>query len=169
MFVRFTQMIPAILLMGLLLWALQLRAQDAGMSGARAAQARGAQAYREGDFATSLGHFGTALRLRPNHPGLMYNVAALNALIGNQEAALTLLNKIADMRIFFAAGQDSDFVALRSTEAFRQVLQRFEDLNLPRSDNTVAFKLRERDLVTECVAFDAKTGSFFVSSIHQKK
>jgi sugar lactone lactonase YvrE len=42
-------------------------------------------------------------------------------------------------------------------------------LRTPVGQSTVAFTLSEKDLITEGVAHDPKTGAFFVSSVHRRK
>ena len=146
-----------------------LQAQPHFFQMAQEAYAQGMTAYEAKDYATSLAYFERALNLRPNHPGIMYNVAATGALSGNVEKALGMLNKIADMNVRFPAEKDPDFSLLLGNQNFEKVIQRFNNLEQPVGTPTVAFTLPEKDLVTESVAFDPKTENFFVSSIHKRK
>jgi len=153
----------------LVLSATLLCAQPRFFKVAQEAYAQGMVSYEAKDYTASLEHFEQALDLRPNHPGIMYNVAAMSALTGKSENATGILNKIADMNVRFPAEKDPDFAALRGSKAFARVIQRFDSLERPIGNPTVAFTLPEKDLVTESVAFDPKTNAFFVSSIHKRK
>jgi hypothetical protein len=65
-----------------------------------------------GDYYSGLLYLRDALRWRPSHPDLIYTVAALEAKNGNALTALNLLQRVADMGLFYHVAADSDFVSL---------------------------------------------------------
>ncbi len=146
-----------------------LWAQQSAVKQSRAAYNLGAQAYKAKDFNASQKHFEEALAFRPYHPGLMYTVAALQSLNGNSEDALSLLQEVADMGLVYPVAEDSDFDNIKETESFEHILEKMETAKQPVTNSQVAITLKEKDLVTESVAFDEKTGRFFISSIYKRK
>lgn len=146
-----------------------LWAQQSAVKQSRAAYNLGAQAYKAKDFNASQEHFEKALALRPYHPGLMYTVAALQSLNGNSEDALSLLQEVADMGLVYPVAEDPDFDNIKESESFTQISEKIEAAKQPVANSKVAVTLEEKDLVTESVAFDEKTGRFFISSIYKRK
>lgn len=146
-----------------------LLAQSDKIEQARQIYTLGVESYKTGDYRESLHHFHQALRLRPNHPGLIYNVAALNAKVGNTKDALFFLDELADQGLVFAAGNDSDFIALRDSGTFQEILAKFEKNRKPVSNATFAISLPEKDLLTEGVAYDPDAEKFYLGSVHKRK
>ncbi len=150
-------------------FTISVRAQPTEFQESQEAVALGFAAYEAKDYETSLSRFEHALSLRPNHPGLMYNIAAVSALSGNPLRAVDLLNRLADMKVRFPADKDPDFKSVSDGSDFKRVLQRFESLTEEVGTPVVVLRLQEKDLLTEGVAFDPKTESFFISSVHKSK
>lgn len=146
-----------------------LLAQPDKVEQARKIYTLGLEAYKAENYMESLHRFHQALRLRPNHPGLIYNVAALNAKVGHTADALFFLNQLADQGLVFAAENDSDFIALRNSDAFQKILNKFANNRKPVSNSTVAVSVPEKDLLTEGVAYDPRTENFYVGSVRKRK
>jgi hypothetical protein len=78
------------------------------------------EAYREQDWATALDSTKRALELYPGNANLLYNVACMEALLGNDDAALTALaESVAQWEPYKEqARKDDDFASLREEPRF---------------------------------------------------
>lgn len=125
-------------------------------------------AYDKKDFAAFLGSMETLVRLLPRHPAVAHNYAAALALNGRGDDAMAELRRIAAMSVADDLS-DHDFDALRSREDFH-ALERDVDALRHRhiSHASIRFRL-PKDLLTEAIAYDAKTKSFFVSANRPRK
>ena len=107
--------------------------------------------------------------LAPGHPGMVYNQGAVEALLGNQDAALDWLRVYADMGFAWDIAADADFASIRESDGFKQVLARMAENRKPISHSQVAFTLPEKDLLAEDITYDPQTKTFYVSSVHHRK
>jgi hypothetical protein len=107
--------------------------------------------------------------LTPGSVGALYNLACAQALTGGGDQAIATLDRIARMGVILDAAKDPDFASLRGSPAFGTVLGKMAALLAPVGRSRVAFTLPERDLVTEGIGWDPKSGDFFVSSVHRRK
>jgi len=57
--------------------------------------------------------FAAALKLRPDSPRYLYNVAAMSALSGDPAAAISHLRQLAMLGVHLPAQQDADFASLQ--------------------------------------------------------
>lgn len=127
-------------------------------------------AYARKDYAAFLASTQQAAAAMPNHPRAMYNVACGYALTGKSSEAMAQLEKLATMNLYFDVVRDEDLVSLRGGMQYLMLLDRFYSLNKTAVGKSVqAFTLPERDTIAEGVTHDPKTGTFFVSSVHQRK
>jgi len=131
------------------------------------AQAR--QAYAAKDYPAFLLNITKAADLRPNHPRLMYNLAVAYALNGKPDEALASLARLAEMRLVMPAARDENFGALRESTKFREIIAAFERNKANVGEATEAFTITEKGLITEGLAYDQQTGSYFISSVHKRK
>jgi hypothetical protein len=125
--------------------------------------------YESKNYDSLIYYMKAALELRQDHPRILYNLAAGYALNGNYQEALSVLNHIADMKLYFPISEDSDFVSIRNSDEFTRVGKKFEENILPVINSLQAFRLNEKGLLTEGLAYDRKTGRFFISSVHKRK
>lgn len=127
-------------------------------------------AHKGKDYAAFLALTQQAAAAVPNNPGAMYNVACGYALTGKPAEANTQLEKLAAMNLYFDVMHDDDLVSLWGMPAFISVFGQLEDFSrLVIGNSAQAFTLPERDTIAEGVTHDAKTGAFFVSSVHRRK
>ncbi|MBV9957112.1 MAG: hypothetical protein JO360_01770, partial [Acidobacteria bacterium] len=126
------------------------------------------QAYRAKNFSAYLENMLYAQRLRPEHPTIMYNLAGAYALNGKGSEALTLLGRVAQMGFIYPT-DDEDFAAIKSSEEFRNIVKRFASNRTAVSHSTQAFTLEEKGLVTEGLAYDPLTQTFYLSSVRKRK
>lgn len=129
----------------------------------------GIAAHQAGEYAVFRARFEEANRLRPGHPGILYNLACGRALTGDGEQALPLLDRLAAMGLTTDIAADEDLVALRGTERFDALAARFERNGRPIVRSDVALTLEDRDMLAESAARDPRTGHLFVSSVHRRR
>jgi len=154
-----------------LLWVLSspAAAQDDPVLASRAAYQRAVKAYEGHDVPTFLAQAREAQRLRPDHGGVTYALASACALSGDTAGALDMLRRFAKLGYTADITADSDFARLRSLPAFEAVRRSLARNAEPVMRSQTAFTLPERDLLTEGIAYDPRSGAFFVSSVHHRK
>jgi sugar lactone lactonase YvrE len=107
--------------------------------------------------------------LRPNHPTVLAALASAFALNGRAGDALDVMAGLVAMKVWFDTA-DSDFDSLRTDGRFVKISRDLDGLKSQRIGSAVvAYRLSERDLITEGLAFDPSSGSFFVSSARKGK
>jgi sugar lactone lactonase YvrE len=129
----------------------------------------GRAAYDRKDYPAFLDLTAQAAREMPASTRWTYNLACAYALNGRPDDAVATLRRLAERRVSVATEDETDFASLRERADFRDVVARFESLKAPVLKSAVAFRLPEKDLITEGVAHDPKTGAFFVSSVRHRK
>ena len=130
---------------------------------------QGQIAYKNGDYQTFLHSMQQINKQIPQHPGTRYNIACGFALTGQIDSAFSILQRFADQGLYFNTAADSDLAALWN-HPDNQSLQNKMNLHLQAVGKGItAFEINEPDLFPEGIAFDAKSQSFFISSIHKRK
>jgi hypothetical protein len=127
------------------------------------------KAYEEKNYSAYLENMKMAVKLRPDHPRLMYNLASAHALAGNKAEALALLTRVAGMGLVYAPEKDSDFDSIKESDEFKAVLRKFENNRAPVNHSAVAFTIQQKGLITEGIAYDSSSETFYVSSVRQRK
>lgn len=126
-------------------------------------------AYQAKDFERAAALFEQMNRLRPGHPSILTNLAGLHALAGNRDAAIASLRRLAAMQLAVDV-TDSDFDPLRNDPEFTALAAQFAENRTRRiAGADVAFRIPQKGLITEGIAHDADTNSFFVSSVRHGK
>jgi tetratricopeptide (TPR) repeat protein len=79
-------------------------------------------AWRSGNYATARATIEKGLREYPDHPSLLYDLACLEALTGETEAAIEHLRRAVELKPEYAkdALQEEDFASIRDHPAFPQ-------------------------------------------------
>ena len=124
--------------------------------------------YKAGDFPSFLENVKQAGILRPNHPRLIYNLAAAYAVNGKVDDALGVIKRLVNMGLYFPIEKDDDFKSL-GTEKLASVVRLFEQNKQPANSSTRAFTLSDKELIPESIAFAPVTGKFYIGSIHKAK
>jgi tetratricopeptide (TPR) repeat protein len=125
--------------------------------------------YRAKNYAASLENFKQAAALVPNYPRYIYNIAALQTLLGRHSEAIKSLHQLADMGLVYDVEKPQEFAPLKGLEEFKALLQKFADNQKPVVKSEPAFTIDEKGLVTESVAYDPTAQTFYVSSVHKRK
>ena len=128
-----------------------------------------AEDYKAKNYAKFLENIKRASELRPAHPRLLYTLADAFALNDKPDEALTILERLAAMDLFFAIDKDDDFKSLFDLPRFKKIQTEFAENQKAVNRSEKAFTISQKDLITESVAYDSATKRFFVSSIHKRK
>lgn len=132
-------------------------------------QALAVEAYREDRLEVSAGHFEQALALRPGHPTLTYNLAAVRARLGEGAAALGHLRRYAALGVFANIAGDSDFEKLRGDPEFEALAEKITGHLEPVVTSSVAFTTTRPMGLIEGIAYDAPRKRFFLTSLSEGK
>jgi hypothetical protein len=152
-----------------LLSCLISQAQDNQPKDGRYYESLARKAYAEKDYKSFLENIRTAAEMRPNHPRLMYNLAAAYALTGHQAEALQWLSRMAEMGLVFSAEKDSNFDSIKSSAKFQTILKSVERNRAPVINGAPAFTLHEKGFIPEGIAYDPVTKTFFLGSVYKRK
>jgi hypothetical protein len=130
-----------------------------------------ARKAREGkDYRTYRARLLELHELLNGHPEVVFGLARAEAWLGHSQAALVWLGRYAAMRLTHEPiGTEPAFAALRGSPAFAAVARAIEANRRPVSHAVVAFTLPEKDMVSEDLAYDPATRTFFVSSVRHRK
>lgn len=139
------------------------------MNHSRTAERQAVADYRAKNFAGFLENMKKASELRPNHSRLIYNLAIAYTVNNRNDEALNSLEQLAQMGLAFQIEKDDDFKPLFENEKFKQIQQQMNRNKLPVNKSQQAFSLNQKDLITEGIAYNPKTKTFYLSSIHQRK
>ncbi len=128
-------------------------------------------AYDRGDRAAFLKDYEEVARLRPGDTYVLYNLACAQSINGQGDAALRTLREYAAHRVWADLDADGDFDAIRKTEAYAKLRDGMETIRKQRisSGAAAAFRIPEKELAPEGVAYDPSTRSFFVASVRKGK
>jgi hypothetical protein len=132
-------------------------------------QKKAREAYARKDWPAFLSYSKQAEALRPGGPSLVYNLACAQARNGHADEAARLVEGLLDRKMDLGSETDEDFAAVAGSPAFAGVREKLLALRKPVGGSTVAFRLPEKDLLTEGIAYDPQTRAFFVSSVHRRK
>jgi len=127
------------------------------------------QAIKAKDYAKQRETLRELKPLMPGNPRIIYNLASADAALGDARAALAELRNLAGMGLVYDFAADEDFASLRKSSEFGAIIKQIEANKKPVSHSTLAFALTEPDLIPEDIAYDARTGRFFVSSVRKSK
>lgn len=124
--------------------------------------------YKAGDFPAFLENVKQAGILRPNHPRLIYNLAAAYAVNGKMNDAIAVIKRLINMGLYFQLEKDRDFKSL-GADGLASAVKLFEHNRQPVISSKRAFTLPDKELIPESIAFDSVTGRFYIGSIHKTK
>jgi len=146
-----------------------VRAQTDPPRDGRYYEAQARQAYAAKDYPSFLLNMTKAAELRPNHPRLIYNLSVAYVLNGRPDEAFGGLERLAAMGLVMPLARDESFSAFRESSRFKEILAAFDRNKANTGEATEALTFKEKGLISEGLAYDSKTGSYFVSSVHKRK
>jgi sugar lactone lactonase YvrE len=126
-------------------------------------------AYKRRDFAGYLAGMEALVKVRGYQPAAIFNYAGALALNNRPIAAVAQLKRLAEQKVVMDLS-DADFNPIRNRADFRAIAQVMSALRVQKaSTSSVAFRLPLKGAIAEAIAYDAKTKSFFVSSVRKRK
>ena len=132
-------------------------------------QKKALAAYQAKDWPAFLENARQASALRPGEPRILYTLACAEARNGHAAGAAKILEGLVERKLDFGSETDDDFAAVRGSPEFTGVRSKLAELHRPVGGSAVAFRLPEKDLLTEGIAYDPASKAFFVSSVHRRK
>ncbi len=144
-------------------------AQDDAPKGVVAQYTQGNAAMVRKDYQGAVTHFTRALAAAPDHPGLLAELARAEFLAGNRRQALEGLTTALRRGGGLDVAEDPALVPLLAGPEAAAARRARSDLRTPVSTSTVAFRLSERDLIPEGIAYDPVEKHFYVGSIYRRK
>ena len=129
----------------------------------------GTEAYEQKDYEGFLKSMLSADSLRPNHPALVYNIAAGYSLVGDHTKALKAIKKSLLMNTGNDFAKDEDFTGIKDTDGFQKLMDFRKELNQSLQTSKVAFAISEKDLHPESIAYNPKSNKFYLGSVHKSK
>jgi len=126
-------------------------------------------AQRAQDWPAMLSYSKELLTLAPRSMRALYTLAGAQSRNGQAAEAVATLGRLADYGVRYDLAKSEDLAPLKGRADFQAVAARMDGLLSPVGSSLPAFRLAEKDLLTESVVHDAKTGAFFVSSVHRRK
>jgi len=127
------------------------------------------QALESKDYAKLRDALSELRLLLPGNPRILYNLAAANARLGQNESALEGLRDLANAGLIYDFNADEDFAPLHTFPQFAAVLRQVEQNRKPITHAVTVSTLPERDLLPEDIAYDPKTRRFLIGSVTECK
>lgn len=127
------------------------------------------QAFKEQRYQDYLDYVKQALAVKPQHPTALYYYARAQALTGNKTGAITTLNKLLSTGLILPVAADQSFQSLAARSDFKRLLKKLTENSQPITNGQEALHLAEKDLITEGIAYDSQTETFYISSVHKRK
>jgi hypothetical protein len=92
----------------------------------------------------------------------------MQALLGNEKEAIAELSKTAEMGLTLHPERDADFNSIKDSAPFKELVKRFAANSAPSVKSETAFRLSDKGLITEGLAYDPTEQVFYISSIHRR-
>lgn len=133
----------------------------------RDARQKALECYGRKDWKCFLDRSREAYAMDPASTRLLYILACAEAKSGDVAGAAKHLDELLDRKVGWERGDD--LADIREKPELVPILRKLAALKSPVSRSAPGFRLAEKDLVPEGIAFDPKTRAFFVSSVHHRK
>ena len=123
----------------------------------------------QGHLPAAKNHFARLDSIAGGLPSTTYGLAQIAARHGDRAEALRRLRAYAAMGLSQAVERDSSFAALYGDSAFVELARRLQANGRPIAAATIEVVLKDSSLLAEDLAYDARSRTFYVSSIHRGK
>lgn len=110
----------------------------------------------------------TLLKASPGDPVVLYNLAAIHAAAGRRADAIQRLHEVSRTYGGLDPSFYRGFFAFRGDSTYERVLRDIRRANPPIVRSTRAFRIAERDLQPEGIAFDPVSHAIFAGSFKGK-
>ncbi|HEV7498644.1 MAG TPA: hypothetical protein VGQ33_01515, partial [Vicinamibacteria bacterium] len=126
------------------------------------------EARKAGHLQAALDALLQAYALRPQHGGVLFELAAAQSAVGRVAEATDSLRVLAPMGFVLRTDDRDEFRACRAQPACAEALAALDLNRQPKVTSAVAFTFAGPGLVPEGLTYDASSDSFFVSSVRQR-
>ncbi len=91
--------------------------------------------------------------------------------MNKEQEAIQILQSLKDQHSHLTYDRvvQDHFQFIKNLDVYNELLSSFASDTLPINNSTIAYKLDEKDLIPEGVAYDTKTKTLFISSIYKRK
>ncbi|MEQ8243705.1 hypothetical protein [Fulvivirga sp.] len=126
------------------------------------------EAYKVKDYPSFMTALEKANGLRPNHPTLVYNLAAAYSLNNNQEKAIETLKQLILMNSKTSIEGDSDFISLTNNPNLADLIQLRKSLEEPVQNSKLYIEIETQDIHPEGMAYDSRTEDFYFGGVNKR-
>ncbi|MTI40815.1 hypothetical protein [Fulvivirga lutimaris] len=126
------------------------------------------EAYKQKDYPLFLSSLEKANSLRPNHPTLVYNLAAAYSLNDNQEKSIKTLKGLILMNSKTSIEGDSDFISLNLHAEFLELTKLKESLEQRFQNSRVYKQIEIQNIHPEGMAYDNKNKNFYFGGVNKR-
>lgn len=125
-------------------------------------------AARSGDNATTLAKLEEVARLRPDYPRAHINLARMNSALGNSEAALVALQRLAEMGVRINVA-DPALDSVRESAAFQEISPRLASGPDPVGESgATRLELNHVTGIIESCLHDPKTSTWYFGDVRNR-
>jgi len=129
------------------------------------------QAYQSGDYENAMKANQSVLEITPCNPIIVYNISCMHALLDDTAKAFQWLNRYVDMGAGFNLDlkNEPDFEDIKDSPSFKKILLAVENKRKPINNCKEAFRILEKDLLPEGIAYYPKEKAFYLGSTYKSK
>lgn len=126
--------------------------------------------YNKGEAAAAEGGFRRALELQHDHLEYLQFLAGAEERLGHPAEALAALGRIHRLGYNLTFDPPDEWVAkIVARPEYQKVLAETAALRAPKVASQEAFRLPQRELIPEGLAYDPRKGDFYVSSVRERR
>ena len=107
--------------------------------------------------------------LLPLRPFIIKKLAGAYALNGHKKSAYKMLKKLIWLQADTTIQSIDDFAQLKNQNKFQRIMKAMSKMNEPINESALGFRLKDKYLHPEGLAYDPATANFYCSSIYKRK
>jgi sugar lactone lactonase YvrE len=150
-------------------WAFTLSAQQTAPSTVMELYQQAVNAKKDQNYSEYLRLAQQLSTIAPSHPGIVFLLADAQILNNDLQSAKKNLLRAANFGIAVESDRLASFLKIQESPEYRKALELFEKNKHVFGKSEIAFKIPQKDLIAEGIAYDPVSRSFFVSSIYCRK
>ncbi|MDB6128084.1 MAG: hypothetical protein JWM35_1980 [Verrucomicrobia bacterium] len=127
-----------------------------------------AAARQRHDYPAFLAATESALKLRPDSPTYLYNLACAYALNGRPRDALDALRRLCALGVVLPLEQDADLASVRLLPGFKEIRVAMHHNAQPHGKVAPLFDLPNRTGIVEGIAYLPATDDYLLADVHER-
>ncbi len=127
------------------------------------------EAYEKKDYVANVEFLEKSIQAGADHPTILYFLARGYALTGNQESAISTLNKLADLGLSYKPQEDSQFASVHKSSTFNLVVERFQGNLKPVQISKPAITIADSSFIPEGIAYDPAEQTFYFGGVAKRQ